>query len=43
MDSTTVQILVCFALFVLVVTLVLVALMLAVPMLTQGPTYSGYY
>jgi hypothetical protein len=42
MNSTTVQILACFALFVLVVTLVLVALMLVVPVLTQGPTYWGY-
>ena len=42
MNTTTVQVLACLALFVLVVTLVLVALMLVVPVLTQGPTYSGY-
>jgi hypothetical protein len=43
MNTTTVKVLACFALFMLIVTLVLVALMLVVPVLTQGPTYSGYY
>ena len=43
MNTTTVEVLACFALFVLVLTLALVALMLVVPVLTQGLTSSGYY
>jgi hypothetical protein len=43
MNTTTVKVLTCFALFVLVVALTLVALMLLVPVATHGLPNSGYY
>jgi hypothetical protein len=43
MNTTTVNFLMCFALFVLVVALTLVALMLVVPLVTPELTPSGYY
>jgi hypothetical protein len=43
MNRTTVEVLTCFALFVLVIALTLVALMLVVPAVTDGLPYSGYY
>ena len=43
MNTMTVNFLMCFALFVLVVALTLVALMLVVPLVTPELTPSGYY
>jgi hypothetical protein len=43
MNTTTVKVLTCFALFVVVIALTLVALMLVVPAFTDGLPYSGYY
>jgi hypothetical protein len=43
MNTTTVNFLLCFALFVLVVALTLVALMLVVPLVTPEQMPSGYY
>jgi hypothetical protein len=43
MNTTTIKVLTCFALLALVVALTLVALMLAVPVLTHEPTHSAYY
>jgi hypothetical protein len=43
MNRTTVEVLTCFALFVLVIALTLVALMLVVPAFTDGLLHSGYY
>ena len=43
MNTTTVNVLACIALFVLVVALTLGALMLVVPLVTHELTYSGYY
>jgi hypothetical protein len=43
MNTTTVKVLTCLALFVVVIALALVALMLMVPAATEGLTYSGYY
>jgi hypothetical protein len=43
MNTTTVKVLTCFALLVLVVALTLVALMLLVPVVTPGLPNSGYY
>jgi hypothetical protein len=43
MNTTTVKVLVCFALLMLVVALTLVALMLLIPVATHGLPNSGYY
>ena len=43
MNRTMVEVLTCFALFVLVIALTLVALMLVVPAVTDGLPHSGYY
>jgi hypothetical protein len=43
MTTTTVEVPICFAMFVLVVALTLVVLMLVVPVFIPEPTYSGYY